>query len=477
LPPQDESGPGFAALNDATLRIHRRGRTLEGLLDAVAAEAKSLLRADHALVWLLDPDWGDLRGRRSPGEDEFRFPLGTGLTGRVAKTRKAFRTANAPDEPGYDAEVDSPPSDEAPALMAVPVLDDGDALVGVLVALGGRVFGDEDERAAAQLADHAAAAIRGATERADERRLLLDLTAALADAVDRRSPWTLDHSYRVREYCKRLGRAAGLDADSQLALELAALLHGVGRGEMAAGGEPEAGPHEAGERMKTHVVFAEAILRGVRFPGALAAVPEAVLHCLRGAAGTGGAGGAGRAGGPKAKEPSALGRMLLIADSYDVYLHGRTGGAAEGGAAGESDALERLERGAGEVFDAELVRLFVDRRCHVIEQRRFPRMDYEMPVDVTVLGPDGAEDRRLQAVALDLSEGGVLLRSTEPVEPGTAVRLEIHLPSGDMEAIAKVARVLPGLRSGPGEAGGERPGEGAGCRIGVYFLWHGAGAP
>jgi hypothetical protein len=465
LPPQDESGPGLAALNDAALRIHRSGRAVEGLLEAVAAEARSLLRADQALVWLVDADWGDLRGRRSPGEDEFRFPLGTGLTGRVAKTRKAFRTANAPDEPGYDAEVDSPPSDEAPALLAVPLLsfpDKEDALLGVLVALasGERVFGNEDERAAARLADHAAAAVRLATERADERRLLLDLTAALADAVDRRSPWTLDHTYRVREYCKRLGRAAGLDADSQLALELAALLHGVGRGEMAAGGEPEAGPHEAGERMKTHVVFAEAILRGVRFPRALAAVPEAVLHCLKGAAGTG---GAGRAGGPKAKEPSALGRMLLIADSYDVYLHGRAAAATEAGPAGEPEALERLERGAGEVFDAELVRLFVDRRCHVIEQRRFPRMDYEMPVDVTVLGPDGAEDRHLQAVALDLSEGGVLLRSAEPVEPGTAVRLEIHLPSGDMEAIAKVARVLPK--------------EGAGCRIGVYFLWHGAGAP
>ena len=94
-------------------------------------------------------------------------------------------------------------------------------------------------------------------------------------------------------------------------------------------------------------------------------------------------------------------------------------------------------------------------------------------MDVTVLGPDGGEGRRLHVEALDLSEGGMLFRSTEPIEPGAAVRLAVHLPSGEMEAIAKVARVLPGLQSGPGEAGREGPGEGAGCRIGVYFLWYG----
>jgi HD-GYP domain-containing protein (c-di-GMP phosphodiesterase class II) len=457
LSPKDESGLDFEALNAAALRIHRSGRTLERLLDAVAAEAKSLLRADDALVWTLDPAWDDLRGRRSPGEDEFRFPLGAGLTGRAAKTRKPFRTPNAPEEAGYDAEVDSPPSGDAEALMLVPLIDEADTLVGVLAAFaeGGRIFDGHDERTAKLIADHAAVALSGRSARERERRLLLDLTAALADAVDRRSPWTLDHSYRVREYCKKLGRAAELDADSQLALELAALLHGVGRGEIPVGAETEPAPGDKGARMKTHVVFAEAILRGVEFPPALAEVPGAVLHCLRGAAGTRGAKGG------KAKAPSPLARMLLIADSYDVYLHGRTGETAGGGPVEESDALARLEREGEGVFDPDYVRLFIDKRCNIIEQRRSARMDYETPVDVTVLGPDGGEGRRFEAQALDLSEGGMLLRSAEPVEPGTAVHLAIRLPSGGMEAIARVARVLPD--------------NGAGRRIGVYFLWYGPG--
>ncbi len=458
---QDESGLDLEALNTAALRIHRSGRTLDGLLDAVAAEAKSLLRADHALVWMLDPAWGDLRGRRSAGEDEFRFPVGTGLTGRAAKTRKPFSTPNAPEEAGYDAEVDSPPSGDAEALMLAPLIDGDDCLVGVLAAFAGgeRAFNSDknsaDERAARVLADHAAVALSSRAARERERRLLLDLTAALADAVDRRSPWTLDHSYRVREYCRKLGAAAELDVDSQLALELAALLHGVGRGEISVGAEAEAAPGDKGARMKTHVVFAEAILRGVEFPPALAEVPGAVLHCLRGAAGTRGAQGA------KAKQPSPLARMLLIADSYDVYLHGRTGETAGGKPVEESDALARLESEGGDVFDSGFVRLFIDRRCNVIEQRRSARMDYETPVDVTVLGPDGGEGRSFEAQALDLSEGGILLGSNEPVEPGTAVHLVIRLPSGEMEAIARVARVLPD--------------EGAGRRIGVYFLWYGPG--
>jgi HD-GYP domain-containing protein (c-di-GMP phosphodiesterase class II) len=449
LPLTNESAPGFEALNAAALRIHQDSGTLHGLLDVVATEATSLLRADHAVVWLRDPDWGDLSGHRSSGEDEFRFPLGAGLTGRAAKTRKTFRTTDAPDEAGYDAEIDSPPSGDASALMIVPLLllnNSGDEeLVGVLAAFGERVFDDEDERMAALLAGHAAAALAGRATRTRERRLLLDLTAALTDAVDRRTPLTLDHSYRVREYCKRLGRAANLDIDSQLALELAALLHSIGRGEMAAGGESGAELDEAaGERiLKTHVVFAEAILRGVRFPGGLAGVPEAVLSCLRSAAGTGGTGG----------KPSAIARMLLIADAYDVYLRGRDGRA------GEAGALDHLKQGAGKAFDAEYVDLFIDKRCHLIEQRRFARMDLETPIDVTVLGPDGSEGNCFQAEAVDLSEGGVLLRSDEQVEPGTAVRLTIHLPSGDMAAIARVTRILTD--------------EGEGRRIGVYFLWYG----
>lgn len=463
MPPNEKPAPVLEPLQEAAVHIHR-GRTLEAVLEAVSAGARELLRAEHALVWLFDAEWGDLRGRRSPGEDEFRFPVGTGLAGRVARTRKPLRAANAPEEPGYDGEVDSPPSGEAPAFMAVPLLDESGALVGLLETLSaeGREFSDDDERCAALLAQHAAAAVGNVTARERERRLLLDLTAALADAVDRRSPATLDHTYRVREYCRKLGRAAGLDADSQVALELAALLHGVGRSEVVVREAPEGRSVDtARERLEPQAAFAEALLRGVRFPGAFSRVPEAVLHCLRSAAGS---------GSPRGKA-SAIARMLCIADAYDVHLLGR--GVGEAATARETEALGYLQREAGKLFDADYVRIFVDRRCHVIEQRRFPRMDYETPVDVTVLRPDGGEERSFRTEALDLSEGGVLLRSAELIEPGTPVRLAIHLPSGEMEAVAKVARVLPGVQPGPDGSAGEGPGEGASRRIGVYFLWYG----
>ncbi|GAG33605.1 unnamed protein product, partial [marine sediment metagenome] len=142
----------------------------------------------------------------------------------------------------------------------------------------------------------------------------------------------------------------------------------------------------------------------------------------------------------------------------------KEGARAECAAAGgeppqEAEALEQLKAGAGSRFDPHYVRLFVDERCCAIEQRRFPRIEYRTPVEVRVLGPDGSEVRRFETEALDLSEGGILLRSEEPLEPHTPVRLVIDLPSEKIEAIAKVVRVLPG--------------DGPGRRIGAYFIWYG----
>jgi hypothetical protein len=78
---------------------------------------------------------------------------------------------------------------------------------------------------------------------------------------------------------------------------------------------------------------------------------------------------------------------------------------------------------------------------------------------VSVIGPDGSEERRIETEALDLSEGGILFKADREIAPQALLKVLIHLPSEKIEAIAKVARVLPG--------------EGSGRRIGAYFLWHG----
>jgi HD-GYP domain-containing protein (c-di-GMP phosphodiesterase class II) len=464
------SSPGFDGLHESAIRIQDCS-DLPRLLDTVEAELKSLLGAEHVLVYLYDARWKDLCGRRSPAEDETRFPVGQGIAGLAVERGKSIHSRNAPEERSYVAEIDSPPEGEANAALAVPMFDRDGTPLGVFEALASRDegFGDDERAAARLMARHVGIALARAREREREKRFVLDLAGALAGAVDRLSLSTVDHTWRVREYCRRLADAAGLDEDSRYTLETAAVLHDFGRAELEIREQSDGTLDAAAiEAMKPHVLLVEALLRNVPFPERLAGVPEIILchHEFLD--------GSGYPNGKPGDEIPRLARMLAVADSYDACLYGRRPKVkttksgrfvpgAQGSTPAEDEAIEYLKRGAGKLFDAQIVRLFIEHQCHAIEQRRFPRIEFEAPVEVTVMGPGGEESRRFETQALDMSEGGILFRASEPLPPHTLVRLVVSLPSEKVEAIAKVARILPPCLGA----------EGDGKRIGAYFLWYG----
>jgi HD-GYP domain-containing protein (c-di-GMP phosphodiesterase class II) len=452
LPTGNSSNPVLQAIHESAILIHRCAR-LDELLASVAEQAKGLLKAESVLLFQYDPKWRDLHGKRNGNEDEIRFPVGQGIAGTAASKGAPVRTKNAPAEPTYVAEIDAPLSGCALCALAVPFYGAEGACLGVFEALSSREFTADDELAASMLAQHAGVAIDRVRSYEREHEFLLDLTGVLAGAVDRRNLSTLDHTFRVREYCKRLARAAGLSPERAFALEIAAIVHDMGRLEIQVHEQPD-GTLDATalEQMKLHVLFVEALMRNIPFPEGLKEVPEAVIahHEFLD--------GSGYPHGRSAGEIGELARMLVVADSFDAYLHGRRtpGRKPEG----EDEALKYLKDGARRLFDPTVVDLFIDQQCYAIELRRFPRIDYETPVDVIILGPDGTEGRRFETDALDLSEGGILFKSAEPIPPHSLVRLLIHLPTEKIEAIAKVARNLPG--------------DGTFKKVGAYFLWYGS---
>lgn len=443
----------FDALHQAAIRVHSN-TSLDELLQTIRNEVKRLVGAEHVFIYLYDPKWRDLYGRRSPEEDEIRFPIGQGLAGAAAASGTPIRTRNAPRESAYVAEIDSPPTGNTPSVLAVPLKDAGGTFLGVLEALAGpsRIFEQEDESLLVALADHVAAAVARVRSFERQRAFFLDLASAMAGAADRRFLSTLDHTYRVREYCKRLAKAMNLPPDKAFALEVAAILHDIGRVVIELEEEPDGTFSAASlERMKPHVLFAEAMLRDVHFPEELSEVPQAVLchHEFLD--------GSGYPHGRTAEAISTLARMLAVADSFDAFLQGRrTPGSKP---SSEEEAIRYLKKGAGRLFDPEIVSVFIEKQCYAIEQRRYPRIDYQIPVDVIVLGSSGGEERSFETEALDISEGGILFWSNDAIRPHSLLRLLMHLPAEKIEAIAKVARVLPG--------------DGTRKKIGAYFLWHG----
>jgi hypothetical protein len=112
-----------------------------GVLDTIVRRARSLLGADVAYLTLADPERDDTFMRATDGSISARFqalrlPLGAGLGGLVAQTRRPYWTADYPADTRYDHTVEIDAAVEEEGLVAIcgtPLLVDRE-FVGVLFA-------------------------------------------------------------------------------------------------------------------------------------------------------------------------------------------------------------------------------------------------------------------------------------------------------------------------------------------------------
>ncbi|MFC5231170.1 helix-turn-helix domain-containing protein [Pseudonocardia zijingensis] len=111
------------------------------VLDTIVRRARSLLGADVAYLTLADPDRGDTFMRATDGSISGRFqtlrlPLGAGLGGLVAQTRRPYWTADYPTDTRYDhtTEIDAAVEEEGIAAICGTPLLVGREFVGVLFA-------------------------------------------------------------------------------------------------------------------------------------------------------------------------------------------------------------------------------------------------------------------------------------------------------------------------------------------------------
>lgn len=415
------------------------------IVRALERGAKDLSGATVVQVFLFDPRWNDLH---SP-DGAKRFPAGDGIAGFAAEKRTGYLCDDTSKDPIYVPEIDS---EGASSVLAVPMMEKGE-LFGVLEALDkhdskgkAAAFGKSDEEALAELASAGAASLLR-SRKAPPRGLTRELAMGFGAAVDARSFATINHSVRVRSYCRAVGKEMGLSEGELETLDIASSLHDIGRIEIVPAPE-EDGTYSAAEleRMKLHVLVTEAILRGIEFTGPLVRAPEVALshhECLD---------GSGYPRGRSADELGRLDRILAVCDAYESHLGNRR---IPRHRSTHEEALAYLSGHGGKLFDPDCVDAFLSSRAHELSPRRFPRVDYTTPLDVTLLGP--GEDS-FEAEALDISEGGLMLISERELPRYALLKLLIHLPTERLEALAKVAWTKK---------------EETGTKAGVYFLWHG----
>jgi len=90
-------------------------------------------------------------------------------------------------------------------------------------------FGSEDLSTIEKLASQISVALNNSRLISDLMELFLGTVKTLSKAIDAKSPWTSGHSERVTEIAIAIGAEMGFDEDEMKELELAGLLHDIGK--------------------------------------------------------------------------------------------------------------------------------------------------------------------------------------------------------------------------------------------------------
>ncbi len=207
---------------------------LRRVLSLALTKAEEFCRAETSSIWEVDEAAGDLffrvvRGRAAPEIENLRIPIGQGIVGAVAASGRVETINDVASDPRWRG--DASEQFDTRAILAVPLTARG-KVIGVLQLLnpvGKEAFSAGDVRRMQLFAGPLAHALENARLYAAQQRLFVETVTALAEAVEKRDPYTGGHLHRVVAYSLLLGRELGLDSEALEGLALGATLHDIGK--------------------------------------------------------------------------------------------------------------------------------------------------------------------------------------------------------------------------------------------------------
>lgn len=171
---------------------------------------------------------------------------------------------------------------------------------------------------------------------------------AFSQLLDLKDLNTGVHSTRLAEWGVRIGRELGLDDEALRDLEVAAILHDVGKIGVSEAILTKPGPLTSEERaaMQKHAEYGWRVLHVIP---AFARASLFVLHHHEAYDGS------GYPGGLRGDETPICARIVAIIDAFDAMISSRPYRSG----VSVPEAIERLERAAGTQFDPVLTPAFI----------------------------------------------------------------------------------------------------------------------
>ncbi len=210
-------------------------------LDAFCDGLHRLVPFEHAVVYRADAEAEHLVRifQQVHGPLELvheRLPISAGVSGEVTHRHLPIRVDNLERHPHFEpiAWKDTPAFRKALAAgihaIIMPLMVEGSLLGIVCISRVGPTSFSDGEFAIAQVfTGQAAASIRTMDLVGRNRDLYLGVVRSLAAMVDAKDPYTHGHSERVSKLARRIANALNLPVEQAETVELAALLHDIGK--------------------------------------------------------------------------------------------------------------------------------------------------------------------------------------------------------------------------------------------------------
>jgi HD-GYP domain-containing protein (c-di-GMP phosphodiesterase class II) len=293
---------------------------LATVLEVALENAEAVCRAETSSIWELDEERGELffrivRGAAAGAIRDLRVPLGAGIVGSVALAGEAEVVNDVAADPRWQG--DSSAEFQTRAILAVPLRAQGKVIgvVQLLNPVGRDRFTAGDLWRMRQFAAILAPTLQNARLWAAQRRQFFHMVTALAEALEKRDPYTGGHVRRVVAYSVLLGREMGLAREELRDLRLAATLHDVGKittPDHILGKPSPLEPAEI-EIMRRHAVDGASIVSHLANPWVLHGVRS---HHER-------VDGKGYPDGLTDPEIPLAARIIAVADTYDAMTTSR----------------------------------------------------------------------------------------------------------------------------------------------------------
>jgi len=248
------------------------------------------------------------------------------------------------------AEQNKPEVDEAKHIV-LPLTVNENQPIGAL-ALGPRtegIYRSGDVKMLVTLTSYAALLLESGRLYEGLEILFFSTIKSMVEAIDAKDPSTRGHSERVRRYSSLMARKMGMSSQDQKMLELAALLHDLGKiglPDSILNNVKSRLTDEQWQQVKQHPEIGVSIL--IHVAQLKSILPAIGQHHER-------FDGSGYPSGVKGQEISLFARIIAVADAYDAMTTQRTYRPTFD----SRQALAELAENSGNQFDPQAVELFM----------------------------------------------------------------------------------------------------------------------